>query len=82
MLPSATTNHSSRSSLTQLCEDGEHAAVGVRRLGYFPADSDTLPLGSLGVTAGIYGVGFVLVTIGHRVGAKRCSRAVDLHPVT
>jgi hypothetical protein len=48
----------------------------------FPADPDKLPLGYLGVTAGIYGVGFVLVTIGHRVGAKRRSRAVDLDPVT
>ncbi|WP_371405511.1 hypothetical protein OHA10_07915 [Kribbella sp. NBC_00662] len=48
----------------------------------FPADPGTLPLGYLGVTAGIYVVGFVLVTIGHRVGVKRRSRAVDLDPVT
>ncbi|MFC6158627.1 hypothetical protein [Kribbella jiaozuonensis] len=48
----------------------------------FPADPETLPLGYLGVTAGIYAAGFVLVTVGHRVGAKRRSRAVDLDPVT
>jgi len=40
-----------------------------------------LPFGYLGVTAGIYAVGFLLVTIGHRVGAKRRTRAVDLDPV-
>jgi hypothetical protein len=47
----------------------------------FPTDPDALPFGYLGVTAGIYAVGFLLVTIGHRVGAKRRTRAVDLDPV-
>ena len=47
----------------------------------FPADPDTLPLGYLGVTAGIYAVGFLVITLAHRLGTKRRSRAatsVDL----
>ncbi|MFI5711286.1 hypothetical protein [Kribbella sp. NPDC051620] len=45
----------------------------------FSADPDKLPLDYLAVTAGIYLVGFGLITLGHRVGAKRRNRtAVDL----
>lgn len=47
----------------------------------FPADPDKLPIGYIVVTAGIYAAGFLLVTLGHRVGAKRRTRAVDLDPV-
>jgi hypothetical protein len=45
----------------------------------FSADPDKLPLDYLAVTAGIYLIGFGLITLGHRVGAKRRNRtAVDL----
>ncbi|TCC59525.1 hypothetical protein E0H73_23105 [Kribbella pittospori] len=48
----------------------------------FPADPETLPLGYLAVTGGIYVVGFLLVACGHHIGSKRRSRstAVDLDP--
>jgi hypothetical protein len=48
----------------------------------FPANPETLPFGYLGVTSGIYVVGCLLVALGHRVGVKRRTRAVDLDPVT
>jgi hypothetical protein len=45
----------------------------------FAADPEKLPLDYLAATGGIYLVGFGLVTLGHRVGAKRRNRtAVDL----
>jgi hypothetical protein len=48
----------------------------------FPADPDVLPFAYLGVTGGIYVIGCLLVGLGHRVGSKRRTRAVDLDPVT
>jgi hypothetical protein len=48
----------------------------------FAADPDKLPLDYLAVTGGIYLIGFGLITLGHRVGAKRRNRtAVDLDAV-
>ncbi|WP_329482492.1 hypothetical protein OG555_09780 [Kribbella sp. NBC_01484] len=46
----------------------------------FSADPDKLPLSYLAVTGAIYLVGFLLITLGHRLGTKRRSRtnAVDL----
>ena len=40
----------------------------------FSADPDKVPLDYLAVTAGIYLIGFALITLGHRVGAKRRNR--------
>jgi ABC-type branched-subunit amino acid transport system permease subunit len=40
----------------------------------FPADPDTLPFGYLAVTAGIYAVGFLLITFAHRLATKRRTR--------
>jgi hypothetical protein len=47
----------------------------------FPADPDAWPFGYFFVTAGIYVVGNLLVALGHRVGSRRRTRAVDLDPV-
>jgi hypothetical protein len=47
----------------------------------FPRDPDELPLGYLAVTAGIYAVGFLLITAAHRLATKRRTRTttpVDL----
>jgi hypothetical protein len=45
----------------------------------FSADPDKVPLDYLAVTAAIYAIGFGLITLGHRVAAKRRDRtAVDL----
>ncbi len=47
----------------------------------FPRDPDELPLGYLVVTAGIYAVGFLLITLAHRLATKRRTRTaapVDL----
>src|SRR3954469_302094 len=47
----------------------------------FPRDPDKLPLGYLVVTAGIYAVGFLLITLAHRLATKRRARStvpVDL----
>ncbi|WP_350280589.1 hypothetical protein [Kribbella sp. HUAS MG21] len=44
-------------------------------------EPDAMPFGYLAVTGGIYVVGFLLVALGHRVGSKRRTRAVDLDPV-
>lgn len=46
----------------------------------FSADPDKLPLDYLAVTGGIYLVGFLLIALGHRLGAKRRNRtnAVNL----
>ncbi|WP_328988520.1 hypothetical protein OG394_20080 [Kribbella sp. NBC_01245] len=51
---------------------GDHSA--------FSADPEKLPLDYLAVTGAIYAVGFLLITLGHRLGAKRRNRslAVDL----
>lgn len=51
---------------------GDHTA--------FSADPEKLPFGYLAVTGGIYVVGFLLIALGHRLGAKRRNRttAVDL----
>ncbi|TDU90504.1 hypothetical protein EV138_4095 [Kribbella voronezhensis] len=40
----------------------------------FPRDAEKLPLGYLAVTAGIYAVGFVLITVAHRLATKRRTR--------
>jgi hypothetical protein len=55
---------------------GNHAA--------FSADPEAMPIDYLAVTAGIYAIGFLLVTLGHRLGSKRRNRTqgVDLDPVT
>jgi hypothetical protein len=45
----------------------------------FSADPDKVPLDYLAVTTGIYVIGFGLITLAHRVAAKRRNRtAVDL----
>ncbi|WP_328525766.1 hypothetical protein [Kribbella sp. NBC_00359] len=46
----------------------------------FSADAKKLPLDYLAVTGSIYIVGFLLITLGHRLGSKRRSRtnAVNL----
>ena len=51
---------------------GDHSA--------FSADPEKLPLDYLAVTVSIYIVGFLLITLGHRLGSKRRSRtnAVNL----
>ncbi|MEU0093014.1 hypothetical protein [Kribbella sp. NPDC006257] len=41
----------------------------------FPRDPDKLPLGYLAVTAGIYAVGFLLITLAHHLAAKRRTRS-------
>lgn len=48
----------------------------------FPANPDAMPFSYLMVTGGIYVVGNLLVALGHRVGARRRNRAVDLDPST
>ncbi|TCO49142.1 hypothetical protein EV646_103120 [Kribbella antiqua] len=50
----------------------------------FSPDPDKLPLDYLAVTGAIYVVGFLLVTLGHRLGSKRRNRtqAVDLDAAT
>lgn len=49
----------------------------------FAEDPEALPVSYLAVTGGIYAVGFVLVALGHRLGATRRTRkatttAIDL----
>lgn len=44
--------------------------------GTFPGDADQLPVSYLVVTAAIYAAGFGLVTLGHRLGARRRARRV------
>jgi hypothetical protein len=47
----------------------------------FPRDPDKLPFGYLAVTAGIYAIGFLLVTVAHHLAGKRRARtatALDL----
>lgn len=46
----------------------------------FPADPDSLPLAYLAVSAFIYAAGFVLVTLGHRLGARRRTRSGEPVP--
>jgi len=48
---------------------GDHSA--------FPKDPDNIGVGYLVVTSVIYIVGFLLVTLGHRVGAKRRARRAN-----
>jgi hypothetical protein len=43
----------------------------------FPKNSDAIPLSYGLVAAGIFAVGFGLVALGHRVGARRAVRAVS-----
>src|SRR3954469_9579748 len=43
----------------------------------FPRDPDKLPLGYLAVTAGIYAIGFLLITLAHHLATKRRT-----HPTT
>jgi hypothetical protein len=44
----------------------------------FPADPDDLPLGYLVVSLAIYGVGFGLVHVGHRVRRRRLAKSSAL----
>jgi hypothetical protein len=48
----------------------------------FSANPEELPLSYLAVTGGIYAVGFLIVALGHRLGARRRNRtlAVNLDP--
>jgi hypothetical protein len=48
----------------------------------FAADPEEMPFDYLAVTGGIYVIGFLLITLGHRLSAKRRNRAqaVDLDP--
>jgi ABC-type branched-subunit amino acid transport system permease subunit len=41
----------------------------------FAADPEELPVSYLGVTAGIYAVGFLIITLAHRLATKRRARA-------
>jgi hypothetical protein len=43
--------------------------------GAFPRDADQLPVSYLLVTGAIYAAGFGLVTVGHRLGARRRARS-------
>lgn len=47
----------------------------------FPRDADQLPLSYLVVTAAIHAAGFGLVTLGHRLGARRRARSEAPVPV-
>ena len=47
----------------------------------FPADPNAWPFGYFAVTGGIYLVGNLLVVLGHRIGTRHRTRAVDLDPV-
>jgi hypothetical protein len=44
----------------------------------FSADPDKPPLDYLAVTGAIYLVGFLLITVGHRLGAKRRNRSLTV----
>ena len=52
--------------LTRMWVGGDHSAL--------PKDPDTIPVGYGLVCAAIFAVGFGLVALGHRVGARRRSR--------
>ena len=43
----------------------------------FPKDSTAFPISYGLVTLGIFAVGFGLVALGHRVGARRAARVAD-----
>lgn len=47
----------------------------------FPTDPATLPVSYLAVSVAVYAVGFGLVTLGHRLGARRRSRSATALPV-
>jgi hypothetical protein len=55
--------------LTRMWVGGDHSA--------FPKDPDTLPISYGLVAAAIFAVGFGLVALGHRVGARRPPRVVS-----
>ena len=52
--------------LTRMWVGGDNSAI--------PKDPDTIPVGYGLVCAAIFAVGFGLVALGHRVGARRRSR--------
>ncbi|MGI9085633.1 MAG: hypothetical protein ACR2FE_10145 [Aeromicrobium sp.] len=43
----------------------------------FPKDSDAFPISYALVTAAVFAVGFGLVALGHRVGARRAARVLS-----
>jgi len=55
--------------LTRMWVGGDDSAL--------PKDPDTLPISYGLVAAGIFAVGFGLVALGHRVGARRAARVVS-----
>jgi hypothetical protein len=54
--------------LTRMWVGGDNSA--------FPKDPDTIPVSYGIVAAGIFGIGFGLVALGRRVGARRRTRVV------